>query len=76
MNWTTAKGLCTDIISFKISFIGWGILSFLILPFLWSAPYYALSNAIYAKYLMERYERSLAQVPESIAPEITFEEKD
>ena len=71
-----AKGLCTDIISFKISFIGWGILSFLILPFLWSAPYYALSNAIYAKYLMERYERSLAQVPESIAPESTFEEKD
>ncbi len=70
------KGLCTDIISFKASFIGWGILSFFILPLLWTVPYYSLSNAIYAKYLMERYEHSLAETPEITNAEITFQEKD
>ena len=63
------KGIRTNIISFKFSFIGWGLISFFILPLLWSVPYYALSNAIYSKYLMERYERSLAEVPENIEPE-------
>lgn len=61
-----AKGCCTKIISFKFSFVGWWILSVLVLPMIWTAPYYALSNAIYAKYLMERYEHSLAEVPEII----------
>lgn len=68
------KGLCTEIISFKVSFIGWGFLSFLVLPLLWSVPYYSVSNAIFAKYLMEKYERSLAEVPETVNAEITFEE--
>ncbi len=59
----TTKGLCTNIIAFKFSFLGWGILSLLVLPLLWTLPYYLLSKAIYAKYLMERYERSLAEIP-------------
>ena len=70
------KGLCTSILSFKVSFIWWGFLSILVLPLLWSIPYYCISNAIYAKYLMERYERSLAEVPESVSPEFTFQETD
>lgn len=57
------KGLCTLMIRFKISFFGWALLSFLVLPALWSIPYYSLSKAIFAKYLMERYERSLAEIP-------------
>lgn len=58
-----SKGLCTSLLKFKLSFIGWAILSFLILPMIWSVPYYMVSEAIYSKYLMERYEHSLAQVP-------------
>ena len=57
------KGLCTLIIRFKISFFGWALLSFLVLPALWSIPYYNIAKAIFAKYLMERYERSLAEIP-------------
>lgn len=74
-----AKGLHTKILSFKFSFIGWGILSLLILPLVWVIPYYELSNAIFAKYLMERYEHSLAEVPEieeTEEAESNFEETD
>ena len=71
-----AKGMHTNIISFKFSFIGWGILSLLILPLIWTVPYYGISNAIFAKYLMERYEHSLAQVPETSESQITFTETD
>ncbi len=63
------KGLCAVIMNFKLSFLGWGVLSLLILPILWTAPYYLTANTIYAKYLMERYEHSLAQVPEGIETE-------
>lgn len=61
------KGLCTRIIRFRLSFFGWALLSLLILPLVWSVPYYMVSDAIFSKYLMERYERSLAQVPESVS---------
>ena len=71
-----AKGLHTNIISFKFSFIGWGVLSLLVLPLIWTVPYYGISNAIFAKYLMERYEHSLAQVPETSESQITFTETD
>ncbi len=59
-----SKGIRGDILRFKLSFIGWALLSFFILPLLWSVPYYFVSSAIYSKYLMEKYEHSLAQVPE------------
>lgn len=66
------KGLYTYIISFKISFIGWGLLSLLVIPLIWTAPYYGLANAIFAKYLMERYEHSLASVPETGESEVNL----
>ncbi|MBQ4545866.1 MAG: DUF975 family protein [Oscillospiraceae bacterium] len=69
-----AKGMHTEILSFKFSFIGWGILSVFILPLVWTVPYYETANAIFAKYLMERYERSLAEVPEIDENVFTFEE--
>ena len=70
------KGLCTRIIAFKCSFIGWGFLSPLILPLFWSVPYYGLSMAIFSKYLMERYEHSLAEVPFETEAKITFAEEN
>lgn len=63
------KGMNTRIISFKFSFGWWIIPSVLILPLLWSVPYYFIANAIYSKYLMERYERFLAEAPEISVPE-------
>lgn len=54
------KGLCPQIIRFKISFFGWALLSGLILPMLWTLPYYSTAKAIYAKYLMQRLERNTA----------------
>ena len=71
-----AKGMHTRIISFKFSFIGWGFVSLLVLPLIWTLPYYGISNAIYAKYLMERYERSLAEIPETSESEVTVTETD
>ncbi|MBQ7124583.1 MAG: DUF975 family protein [Oscillospiraceae bacterium] len=63
------KEVRSDIIRFNLSFIGWALLSFLILPLLWSVPYYFTASAIYAKFLMEKYEHSLAQVPETFEHE-------
>lgn len=53
------KGLHTKIMRFSLSFFGWAVLSLLILPLLWCVPYYSTASALYAEYLMERYERSL-----------------
>lgn len=58
------KGRLTDIIAFRCSFVGWVPLSLLILPMLWSVPFYALSCGIYFRYLMECRERALAEIPE------------
>lgn len=70
------KGMNTRIISFRFSFIWWVIPSVLILPLLWSIPFYFLSDAIFAKYLMEKYERFLAQAPEISIPEEPVEPAD
>ena len=69
------KGFCTNIISFKFSFIGWGLLSLLIFPLLYSIPFYSVSFAIYGKYLMQRYENSLAEVPEILSEDSAAEEE-
>ncbi len=61
-----AKGRYIDIISFRFSFIGWAMLSFLIVPLVFTLPYYSIANAIHAKYLIEKYSRSFVEVPESI----------
>ncbi len=62
------KGFCPEIIRFKISYFGWGLLSVLILPLLWSLPYYSTANAIYAKYLMERFEHNSANTAPAANP--------
>lgn len=54
------KGRRTAIFGFHLSFFGWAVLSVLILPLLWAVPYYETASAVFARYLMERYERSLA----------------
>ena len=69
------KGRLMEILSFRVSFIGWGILSLLIVPMVFTLPYYSISNAIYAEYLMERYRRSFVEVPEGIG-EVPFTETD
>lgn len=58
------KSFNIQIIRFKLSFVFWALLSVLFFPMLWSLPYYSVSEALYAKYLMERYEHSLADFPE------------
>lgn len=62
------KGLYTEIIRFKLSYIGWALLSVLILPLLWSLPYYSTASAIYAKYLTERFEHGVSSVQEPSNP--------
>ena len=59
-----------------ISILDIKFLSLLVIPFIWAAPFYGISNAIFAKYLMERYEHSLAEVPEICESEITVTETD
>ena len=75
-----SAGIRGEIFRFKLSFIGWALLSFFVLPLLYSVPYYFMATAIHAKYLMEKYEHSLAVVPENLEhgeEEAAFtEEKD
>lgn len=56
------KGQRTAIFGFSLSFFGWALLSVLIFPMLWTVPYYETASAVYARYLMERYERSTAPI--------------
>lgn len=53
-----------EIFLFKLSFIGWALLSIFVLTAIWSLPYYSVSSAIYAKYLMELNEREASAVKE------------
>ncbi len=58
------KEECTLLMGFRLGFCFWALTNIFILPAIWSVPYYLTANAIYAKYLMEKYERSLAEIPE------------
>ena len=62
------KGLCPNIIRFKISYFGWALLSVLVLPLFWSLPYYSTASAIYAKYLAERLEHASANAAAAANP--------
>lgn len=62
------KGLCPNIIRFKISYFGWALLSVLVLPLFWSLPYYSTASAIYAKYLAERLEHASASAAAAANP--------
>lgn len=76
----TSKEIRSDILCFRLSFAGWALPSFFILPMLYSVPYFFIANAIHAKYFMEKYEHSLAETPKTLehAEEETSvtEEKD
>lgn len=57
------KGLRTEVAGFKFSFVGWAVLNVFMLPIFWSLPYYSVSCAIYAKYLMAKFEHIPAKTP-------------
>lgn len=71
-----SKGIHAQIASFKVSFAGWWLLSFLALPLLWFLPYYSTSCAIYAKYLMEKLEYTPAKASVSGAETEAEEEEN
>ena len=70
------KGMRTHIAGFKVSFVGWGLLNFLVLPVLWFLPYYSVSCAIYAKYLMEKLEHIPVEAPVTGSEPETEEEEN
>lgn len=51
------RGHCWEATALKISFLGWQLLSVLVLPMLYVMPYYYASMAIYARYVVERFQR-------------------
>ena len=48
------RGRLSKLAQFQLSFLGWYLLCFLVLPLLYVAPYTGASMAIYARYLIER----------------------
>ena len=55
----------------SLSFTGWLLLNYLVLPFLYLFPYMTCSYFVSAKYLIEQYEREAAmaaQIPQSFSP--------
>ena len=57
------KGRRVHIAGFKVSFVGWWLLNLLVLPVLWFVPYYSVSSAIYAKYLISKLEHAPVETP-------------
>lgn len=51
-------GLRDEVFLYKLSFIGWWLLGVLVLPLLYTSPYYGMTSMLYARFLMERDERS------------------
>ncbi len=70
-----SKGMRTHIAGFKISFFGWWLLCIFILPVFWTLPYYAVSCAIYAKYLISKLEHVPIETP-IVADKIDEEENN
>ncbi len=48
------KGRQCSLLLFDLSFIGWFLLSMLVLPLLYVRPYLGVSRGLYARYLIER----------------------
>ena len=46
--------------SFVLSFLGWGILSCLYLPVLFTLPYFLASYSVFCRFLINHYNRSVA----------------
>lgn len=51
-----SKGEKTIIFLYHLSFIGWMLLNVFIVPMLYTAPYIQTSRAMYARYLIYRYD--------------------
>ncbi len=51
------KGHKWEAFSLKLSFLGWQMLSILVLPMLYVMPFYYASMAIYARYVIESFQR-------------------
>lgn len=61
-----SKGEKTIIFLYHFSFIGWYLLNVFIVPMLYTAPYIQTSRAMYARYLIYRYEyRNALEIPTS-----------
>ncbi|MEG1965434.1 MAG: DUF975 family protein [Oscillospiraceae bacterium] len=54
-----SKGQKVKLFKFHLSFIGWLLLSFLLAPILYAAPYYMASKALYARVLIENYNQKV-----------------
>lgn len=52
------KSVRDEIFLFKLSFLGWGIASLILLPILYTSAYYSMSAMLYARFLMEQDKRS------------------
>lgn len=52
------QGRCWELLSLRLSFFGWGLLSLLAVPALYAVPYYRASLSIYARYVMEYHGRT------------------
>lgn len=48
--------------SFVLSFFGWGLLSFLYLPVLFTLPYFLASYSVFCRFLINHYNRRIANV--------------
>ena len=55
-------GHCGELFSLQLSFFWWALFSLLVLPMLYTIPYYCASVSIYARYRME-YQRRADEVP-------------
>ena len=55
-------GRCGELFSLRLSFFWWALLSVLVLPMMYTVPYYCASISIYARYLME-YQRRADEEP-------------
>lgn len=68
------KGRQCSLVLFDLSFIGWYLLSLLVLPLLFVRPYLGVARGLYARYLIERLHAK-APPPLHHADHITLEEK-
>ena len=47
--------------SLLLSFLGWGLLSLLIIPMIYTIPYFLASYAVYCRFLINHYNNKIAQ---------------
>ena len=61
---------------FQLSFIGWCILSLLVIPAFYFLPYYYTSFSMYARYLTERQIPAVQEPTQEFAPPVYSEEAE